>query len=119
MLDAYGQALAFLMQPTILLLMTGAVIVGLVIGITPGIGGMLGMTLALPFLFHVPADIALTFLVSFHAVSPVASAGGSPRFRRFTADCRQRRARPILTGSKGHVPLLSLFRMVLGGIFSC
>lgn len=69
MFDAYMQAGALLAQPINLLLVVGGVVVGLVIGITPGIGALVGMTLFLPFLFHVPKEPGLIFLIAFSAVT--------------------------------------------------
>lgn len=69
MLEAYGQALVFLFSPSTLLMMLAAVLVGLIIGILPGIGGMLGLALFLPFVFGMPKEIALTFLLAFHSVN--------------------------------------------------
>ncbi|MFH1003528.1 MAG: tripartite tricarboxylate transporter permease [Chloroflexota bacterium] len=74
MLEAYGQALSFLLSPMTLLLMLGAVIIGLIIGIIPGIGGLIGVALFLPLVFRMPAETALTFLITFHAVT---MTGGS------------------------------------------
>jgi len=68
MIDAYWQAIMFLLNPVNLLMMLVAVIIGLIMGIIPGLGGMIGIALFLPMLFKFPADIALTFLVAFHAV---------------------------------------------------
>lgn len=74
MLEAYGEAISFLFQPLTLLLMLGAIIVGLIIGVIPGVGGMVFIALLLPMFFRVEAFIALTFLIALHAVVPT---GGS------------------------------------------
>lgn len=68
MIEAYGQALAFLLQPMTLLLMLVAVIIGLIMGVIPGLGGLVGISLFLPFIFGMRPEIALTFLVAFDSV---------------------------------------------------
>ncbi|MBI4185933.1 MAG: tripartite tricarboxylate transporter permease [Chloroflexi bacterium] len=59
---------------TLLAYMLGGVVIGLIFGVIPGIGGMLAITLFLPFLFKVPADYALVFMV---AITAAAMTGGS------------------------------------------
>ena len=68
MLEAYGTALATLFQPINLLIMLAAVFVGLIIGVIPGLSGLVMLPLLLPFIFRMPADVALILLISFHAV---------------------------------------------------
>ncbi len=68
MLDAYGQALAFLFQPVTLVIMLAAVLVGLIMGIIPGLGGMIGLALFLPLVFGMRPEVGLTLLVAFDAV---------------------------------------------------
>ncbi|MFH1003167.1 MAG: tripartite tricarboxylate transporter permease, partial [Chloroflexota bacterium] len=68
MFDAYGPALATLFQPVNLLIMLGAVILGLTVGVIPTIGGLVSMPLLLPFILQMPAETALIMLVAFHAV---------------------------------------------------
>jgi putative tricarboxylic transport membrane protein len=72
--DAYRTAISVLFQPVNLLVMLGAVVVGLVVGIVPGIGGGTMVALLLPFIFGRPASTALIMLISLHAV--VGTSGG-------------------------------------------
>jgi TctA family transporter len=68
LLEAYGAALATLFQPINLLILLSAVLTGLIIGVIPGISGMVMLPLLLPFLFRMPAEVALILLIAFHAV---------------------------------------------------
>jgi putative tricarboxylic transport membrane protein len=74
MLEAYGIAIATLFQPLNLLVMLVAVLIGLIVGIIPGIGGGTMVVLLLPFIFRMPAEVALILLVALHAV--VFTSGG-------------------------------------------
>lgn len=68
MFEAYGAAIATLFQPINLLILFVAVTVGLIVGIIPTIGGLATLPLILPFIFRMPADMALILIVGFHAV---------------------------------------------------
>ena len=74
MLEAYGTAIATLFQPVNLLIMLVAVGIGLIVGIIPGISGMTMVAILLPFIFRMPADVALILLVALTAV--VFTSGG-------------------------------------------
>ena len=69
MLDAAGQALAALVDPVRLAYLFAGVVLGLVIGILPGVGGVAGMALLLPFTFHMDAYTAFAFLLGLGAVT--------------------------------------------------
>jgi hypothetical protein len=51
MLHAAGHALVMLLDPYRLLMLSCGVVMGLVLGILPGIGGLSGTALLLPFTF--------------------------------------------------------------------
>jgi putative tricarboxylic transport membrane protein len=74
MLEAYGIAIATLFQPLNLLVMLVAIVIGLIVGIIPGIGGGTMVVILLPFIFRMPAEVALILLVALHAV--VFTSGG-------------------------------------------
>jgi putative tricarboxylic transport membrane protein len=74
MLEAYGVAIATLFQPLNLLVMLVAIVIGLLVGIIPGVSGATMLVILLPFVFHMPAELALILLVSLHAV--VYTSGG-------------------------------------------
>lgn len=69
MFEAWIQALSSFASPVLLGTMFIATIVGLVIGVTPGIGGLLGVALLLPLVYKLDATIAIGFLVALHAVT--------------------------------------------------
>jgi len=68
MLDAAGQALLILVEPHRLLILGLGVVLGLVIGILPGIGGLAAIALLLPFTFTMDPFTAFAFLLGLGAV---------------------------------------------------
>jgi putative tricarboxylic transport membrane protein len=58
---------------TLPLLLLG-IFIGIIIGILPGIGGVAGIVLALPFVYKLPPGDALAFLLAMHSVC--ATGGG-------------------------------------------
>jgi TctA family transporter len=63
MLNAAGHALVMLLDPWRMLLLSGGVIMGLVLGILPGIGGLAGTALLLPFTFNMDPYAAMALLL--------------------------------------------------------
>jgi TctA family transporter len=57
---------------THLLYLFGGVIMGLVVGIFPGLGGIVGLSLLLPFLYGMDATSALAMLIGLVAVIPTS-----------------------------------------------
>ncbi len=49
MLEAASHALTLVMDPMRLLIMLGGVVLGLALGLVPGLGGIVGMALLIPF----------------------------------------------------------------------
>jgi putative tricarboxylic transport membrane protein len=72
--EAYGIAFSTLVQPANLLLMLGAVLIGLFVGILPGLGGGTMVAIVLPFVFMMKAEAALILLIGIHSV--VYTSGG-------------------------------------------
>ncbi len=68
MAEAAVQALLTLLQPANLAFMLGGVAVGLAVGILPGLGGTVGLSLLLPFLFGMDPDSAIAMLIGMAAV---------------------------------------------------
>jgi TctA family transporter len=66
--EAYATALATLFQPINLLIMFIAVFIGLIVGVIPLISGTVMVAVILPFLFSMPAEIALILIVALTAV---------------------------------------------------
>ena len=61
-IDALGQGLAIIMEPHRLMLLWAGVLCGLALGILPGIGGVAGTALLLPFTFSMDAPAAMAML---------------------------------------------------------
>ncbi|EUB99168.1 protein of unknown function DUF112 transmembrane [Rhizobium sp. CF080] len=69
MLAAAAEAFAVLMDPLRLLLLAGGVLMGLFLGIVPGIGGLAGMALLLPFTYTRDPYSAFAMLLGMAAVT--------------------------------------------------
>src|SRR5918993_3581917 len=63
MLDAAGTALLMIMDPYRLMFLAVGVVMGLVLGILPGIGGLAGVALLLPFTFTLDPYTAFALLL--------------------------------------------------------
>lgn len=68
MSDAIYAALLNLTNPRLFAYMMLGIAVGLVIGILPGLGGVVGMSLFVPFLFGMDPFVGMAMLVGFAAV---------------------------------------------------
>jgi TctA family transporter len=69
MLGAAEQALLAMVEPMRLAYLSAGVILGLVIGIIPGVGGVAGLALLLPFTFAMDPYSAFAFLLGLGAVT--------------------------------------------------
>ncbi len=67
--EAAAAALAILLEPSRLLVLAAGVLVGLTIGVIPGLGGIVGLALLLPFTFELDAYSAFAFLIGMGAVT--------------------------------------------------
>ncbi len=65
----FGALGAMLSNPKTMGLMFIAVLIGLVVGATPGIGGRLSIALAIPFVFGMDMTQGAVFLLTMHAVN--------------------------------------------------
>jgi len=74
MLDAIVNGLMHLLSWPVLSMMFIGILVGTVIGIVPGLGGILGLSLILPFTFGMDPTAAFALLLGMHAV---VHTGGS------------------------------------------
>src|SRR4030081_2565031 len=70
MLDAAGHALVMLLHPYRLLMLSCGVVMGLVLGILPGIGGLSGTALLLPFTFTMDPYSAFALLLGLPSATP-------------------------------------------------
>jgi len=75
-LNAVGIALGQIADPFRFMMIICGVLMGLVTGIVPGLGGLVGITLLLPFTFHMDPHTALGVLIGMHAV--VATSDSIP-----------------------------------------
>jgi TctA family transporter len=69
MLDAAGHAFVTILDPYRLLMLFSGVIMGLIIGIIPGVGGLAGLALLLPFTFSMDPYAAFALLLGLSSVT--------------------------------------------------
>lgn len=69
MLDSAARALLIILDPVRMLYLSGGVLLGLCIGILPGIGGLTGFALLLPFTFTMEPFTAYAMLMGMMAVN--------------------------------------------------
>jgi len=69
MLDAAVSALAQLTSPETFLALVAGVVIGLVVGVLPGLGGTAGLALLLPFVFGMEPNTALAMMIGLTAVT--------------------------------------------------
>ncbi|MDP2358108.1 MAG: tripartite tricarboxylate transporter permease [Beijerinckiaceae bacterium] len=72
MLNAAGGAFVMLMDPFRIFMLFTGVFLGLIIGLLPGIGGLVGLALLLPFTFSMDAYAAFALLLGLGAVTSTA-----------------------------------------------
>ncbi len=65
----FGSLAAMLSSPKMMGVMLIAVLIGLVVGATPGIGGRLSIALAIPFIYGWEMKLGAVFLLTMHAVN--------------------------------------------------
>ena len=72
MLDAGLQALLLILEPTRLLIMTAGVILGLGLGVIPGLGGVVGLAILIPFTYHLDTFSAFALLLGMASVTTIS-----------------------------------------------
>jgi putative tricarboxylic transport membrane protein len=77
LLDVVGTALANVLSGTHVLYMLLGVAVGLIVGILPGLGGIAGMSILLPFVYGMDTVSALALLIGLLAVVPTGDTFAS------------------------------------------
>ena len=65
----FTSLVAMLTSPKIMGLMLLAVVFGLLVGVTPGIGGKLSIAMAIPFVYGMDMIAGAVFLLTMHAVN--------------------------------------------------
>ena len=71
-MEAFFQSLAVLLSPSHLILLIGGVVLGLCVGILPGLGGIVGMTILLPVIYGMDPHNAFALLIGMVAVIPTS-----------------------------------------------
>jgi hypothetical protein len=72
MIHAALQALLALGEPSRLLMLVAGVLIGLVLGVIPGLGGVVGLTLLIPFTCKMDTDSSFALLLGMAAVTAVS-----------------------------------------------
>lgn len=76
-LPALGQAWGLILQPVVLGYLVLGVLMGLAIGVFPGLGGIAGLSLLLPFMFGMDPILGLALMVGMVAVVPTSDTFAS------------------------------------------
>ena len=66
-----------ILVPTVLLYLLGGVVMGLCIGVFPGLGGIAGLSLILPFMFGLDPIYGLALMIGMVAVVPTSDTFAS------------------------------------------
>lgn len=76
-LPALGQAWGLILQPIVLGYLVVGVMMGLAIGVFPGLGGIAGLSLLLPFMFGMDPILGLALMIGMVAVVPTSDTFAS------------------------------------------
>ena len=76
-LPALADAWSLILQPTVLMYLLLGVIMGLAIGVFPGLGGIAGLSLVLPFMFGLEPSYGLALMIGMVAVVPTSDTFAS------------------------------------------
>lgn len=76
-LPALGEAWGLILQPVVLGYLVLGVVMGLAIGVFPGLGGIAGLSLLLPFMFGMDPILGLALMVGMVAVVPTSDTFAS------------------------------------------
>ncbi|NND22390.1 MAG: tripartite tricarboxylate transporter permease, partial [Silicimonas sp.] len=76
-LPALGDAWGLILQPVVLGYLVLGVVMGLCIGVFPGLGGIAGLSLLLPFMFGMDPILGLALMVGMVAVVPTSDTFAS------------------------------------------
>ena len=68
-LELAATALGIMLDPSRLMVLAAGVMVGLTIGVIPGLGGIVGIALLIPFTFEMDAYSAFAFLIGMGSVT--------------------------------------------------
>ncbi|MFD1795497.1 tripartite tricarboxylate transporter permease [Paracoccus aurantiacus] len=76
-LPQLGAAFALIFHPTQIMYLVGGVLLGLSIGVLPGLGGIAGLALVLPFLYGMDPVAGLALMIGLIAVIPTSDTFSS------------------------------------------
>ncbi|MFY0690534.1 MAG: tripartite tricarboxylate transporter permease [Paracoccaceae bacterium] len=76
-LPALGEAFALILQPEQIMFLILGVLLGLSVGVFPGLGGIAGLSLVLPFMFGMDPVSGLALMVGLIAVIPTSDTFAS------------------------------------------
>ncbi|MFT7310265.1 MAG: putative tricarboxylic transport membrane protein [Paracoccaceae bacterium] len=76
-LSAFGDAWGLILQPVVLGYLVMGVLMGLCIGVFPGLGGIAGLSLLLPFMFGMDPILGLALMIGMVAVVPTSDTFAS------------------------------------------
>lgn len=76
-LPALGDAFGLILTPNVLMFLALGVVMGLAVGVFPGLGGIAGLSLVLPFVFGMDTVSGLALMVGMVAVVPTSDTFAS------------------------------------------
>ncbi|MEM8759238.1 MAG: tripartite tricarboxylate transporter permease, partial [Pseudomonadota bacterium] len=76
-LPALNDAAGLILQPVVLGYLVLGVLMGLAIGVFPGLGGIAGLSLLLPFMFGMEPIFGLALMIGMVAVVPTSDTFAS------------------------------------------
>ena len=76
-LPAFGDAWSLILQPAVLAYLVLGVVMGLAVGVFPGLGGIAGLSLLLPFMFGMDPILGLALMIGMVAVVPTSDTFAS------------------------------------------
>ncbi|MGB0694717.1 MAG: tripartite tricarboxylate transporter permease [Rhodospirillaceae bacterium] len=76
-LPAFGDAWGLILQPSVLGFLFLGVVMGLCVGVFPGLGGIAGLSLLLPFMFGMEPVLGLALMIGMLAVVPTSDTFAS------------------------------------------
>ena len=74
---ALNEAFALIFTPTAMMYLVGGVLLGLCVGVFPGLGGIAGLSLVLPFVYGMDPVAGLSLMVGLVAVIPTSDTFAS------------------------------------------
>ena len=76
-MPALQEAFSLILQPQQLLFLAAGVLLGLSVGVFPGLGGIAGLSLVIPFMYGIEPVSGLAFMVGLVAVIPTSDTFAS------------------------------------------